>query len=188
MRCPNSHAHRRLIYVKYGVRSPKFIWAPVYSCTHWMGPRNTPHPPVFFLGSYTRALLVNQDRRHLFVTPWGDCFLAVQWETPTCLYWSSTEDVCFALSNERWPCVCIGQWQEDCLFCAVQLAIHAHVSVLINYRRLFLCCLYWSSTEDFCLSYPMNDDHARDCNKSYQKLLVYQRIYCVLLSCKRDFI
>ncbi len=24
--------------VKYGVRSPKFIWAPVYSCTHWLTP------------------------------------------------------------------------------------------------------------------------------------------------------
>ncbi len=22
-----------------GVRSPKFIWAPVYSCTHWLRPR-----------------------------------------------------------------------------------------------------------------------------------------------------
>ncbi len=26
--------------VKYGVRSPKFIWAPVYSSTHWLKPRN----------------------------------------------------------------------------------------------------------------------------------------------------
>jgi hypothetical protein len=24
--------------VKYGVRYPKFIWAPVYSCNHWMRP------------------------------------------------------------------------------------------------------------------------------------------------------
>jgi hypothetical protein len=45
--------------------SPKFIWAPAYSCTHWLRPRN---PPPLFLGSYTRALLVSQD---LFVTP---CF------------------------------------------------------------------------------------------------------------------
>ncbi len=29
--------------VKYGVRSPQFIWAPVYSCTHWM------RPPAFGL-------------------------------------------------------------------------------------------------------------------------------------------
>ncbi len=30
--------------VKYGVRSLKFIWAPVYSCTHWLRPRNSPSP------------------------------------------------------------------------------------------------------------------------------------------------
>jgi hypothetical protein len=43
------------------------LWAPVYSCTHWLRPRNSPSP---HLGSHTRALLVSQDRRHLFVTPW----------------------------------------------------------------------------------------------------------------------
>ncbi len=31
--------------VKYGVRSAKFIWAPVYSCTHSLRPRNSPPPP-----------------------------------------------------------------------------------------------------------------------------------------------
>ncbi len=31
--------------VKYGVRSPKFICAPVYSCTHLLRPRNHPPPP-----------------------------------------------------------------------------------------------------------------------------------------------
>ncbi len=31
-------------------------------------PRKPPPPP--YLGSYTRALLVSQDRWHLFVTPW----------------------------------------------------------------------------------------------------------------------
>ncbi len=36
-------------------------------CTaHWLRPRNPPPP---HLGSYKRALLVSQDRRHLFVTP-----------------------------------------------------------------------------------------------------------------------
>ncbi len=39
----------------------------VHSCTHWLRPRNPPPSP--HLGSYTRALLVSQDRRHLFVTP-----------------------------------------------------------------------------------------------------------------------
>jgi hypothetical protein len=41
----------------------------VHSCTHWLRPRNSPLPP--HLGSYTRALLVSQDRRRLFVTPLG---------------------------------------------------------------------------------------------------------------------
>jgi hypothetical protein len=57
----------RTAQVKNGVRSPKFIWSPVYSCAHWPGPRNSPLPT--HLGSYTRALLVSQDRRHLFLTP-----------------------------------------------------------------------------------------------------------------------
>ncbi len=41
----------------------------VYSCTHWLTPHNPPPPPPRHLGSYTRALLVSQDRRHLSVTP-----------------------------------------------------------------------------------------------------------------------
>jgi hypothetical protein len=53
--------------VTYEVRSPKFIWA---TCAQLYAlaetpPRNPPH-----LGSNTMALLVSQDRRHLFVTPW----------------------------------------------------------------------------------------------------------------------
>ncbi len=45
--------------VKYGVKSPKFIWFPVYSCTgtHWLRPCSPPR---------TSALLVSHDRRHLF--------------------------------------------------------------------------------------------------------------------------
>ncbi len=41
----------------------------VDSCTHWL----TPTPPTLLphLGSYTKALLVSQDRRHLFLTPWS---------------------------------------------------------------------------------------------------------------------
>ncbi len=34
---------------KYVVRSPTFIWAPVYICTHWLRPRNSPPPPTFGL-------------------------------------------------------------------------------------------------------------------------------------------
>jgi hypothetical protein len=34
--------------VKYGVRSPMFIWAPhVYSCAQWLRPRNSPLPPIW---------------------------------------------------------------------------------------------------------------------------------------------
>jgi hypothetical protein len=61
-------------WVKYGVRSTKFIWAPVYSCTHWLRPRNPPPPLPPHLGSYARALLVSQDRRHLFLNPWMKWF------------------------------------------------------------------------------------------------------------------
>ncbi len=36
----------------------------------------TPPPPLApLLGSYTRALLISQDRRHLFVTPWLRVFV-----------------------------------------------------------------------------------------------------------------
>ncbi len=39
-----------------------------HSYNHWlMKPRKPPPPP--HLGSYMRALLVSQGRRHLFVTP-----------------------------------------------------------------------------------------------------------------------
>ncbi len=37
--------------------------------SHWLRP---PHPPPPHLGSYTGALLISQDGRHLFVTPWGE--------------------------------------------------------------------------------------------------------------------
>jgi hypothetical protein len=54
--------------VKYEVRSPKFIWAPMFSCTHWLRPRNIPPPPLH-LGFYTRRYWSARIyRRHLFVT------------------------------------------------------------------------------------------------------------------------
>jgi hypothetical protein len=34
---------------KYGVRSPKFVWATVNGCTHWLRPHNFPIPPAFGL-------------------------------------------------------------------------------------------------------------------------------------------
>ncbi len=39
----------------------------VHSCTHWLRPR-TP-PPRIWAHTRTRALLVSQERRHLFVNP-----------------------------------------------------------------------------------------------------------------------
>ncbi len=41
------------------------------SCVQRHSSAETPQPPLSpHLGSYTRALLVSQDRRHLFLTPW----------------------------------------------------------------------------------------------------------------------
>jgi hypothetical protein len=59
--------------VKHRVRCSKFIWAQlhVHSCTHWQRLRKPPPPsPAFgLIYEATRALQVNQDRRHLIVTP-----------------------------------------------------------------------------------------------------------------------
>jgi hypothetical protein len=57
-----------LTYVNYGVRSPEYIWTPcaqLYSLAK--SPQPQPLPP--HLGSYTRAPLVSQDRRHLYAIP-----------------------------------------------------------------------------------------------------------------------
>jgi hypothetical protein len=54
--------------VKHGVRDLQSLFGlHVHSCVHLLRPRITLPP---HLGLYTRALLVSQDRRHLFVTPW----------------------------------------------------------------------------------------------------------------------
>ncbi len=61
-----------IYYLLYLFIIKSFFGLHVQSCTPWLRPRNpppSPHPPR--LGSFTRALLVSQDRRHLFVTP---CF------------------------------------------------------------------------------------------------------------------
>jgi hypothetical protein len=53
---------------RYG--SPKFIWAPcaqLYSLAET--PQQAPPSPALELMYSTRALMVSQDRRHLFVTP-----------------------------------------------------------------------------------------------------------------------
>jgi hypothetical protein len=38
---------------------------------HWLRLRNPPPPAFGLIYEGTKALLVSQDRRHLFVTPWG---------------------------------------------------------------------------------------------------------------------
>ncbi len=59
------------LLIKYEVRSPKFIGAP---CAQLYSLAEAPQPPPPQLGSKlkycTSALLVIQDRRHIFVTPW----------------------------------------------------------------------------------------------------------------------
>ncbi len=59
--------------VKYGGRTPKFIWAPCHvMCVAILIGWDPATPPISpHLDSYARALLVSKDRRHLFVTPWG---------------------------------------------------------------------------------------------------------------------
>ncbi len=64
-------------YVNYGVRFPKFIY-PVCSCSYWLTPRNSTLPP-YLDPICKRALLVFQDRRHLFVTPWCYCTVSMGW-------------------------------------------------------------------------------------------------------------
>ncbi len=45
----------------------------VHSWTHWLRPRNPPpFTPRIWAHIYMRALLVSQDRRHLFLTPWWE--------------------------------------------------------------------------------------------------------------------
>jgi hypothetical protein len=57
--------------VKYGVRSSEFIWLHVQCMLHSLAktPQSPPPPHPPHLGSYTRTLLVSQDRRHIYVTP-----------------------------------------------------------------------------------------------------------------------
>jgi hypothetical protein len=59
--------------VTYGVRSPKFTWAP-RAQLYLLAETSQLPPPAFGL-IYERALLVSQERRHLFVSPWNEPFL-----------------------------------------------------------------------------------------------------------------
>ncbi len=63
------------------------IWAPLYSYTNQLRPCNSPPPSPRIWDLYTRALLVSQDRSHLYVTPWE----------PT-----SSENLLYQLSNSSY--------------------------------------------------------------------------------------
>ncbi len=62
---------------KYGVRSQKVIWAPVYSCTHWLRLCNSPLPTAFGL-IYEGAIGQPQIDDNLFVTPGFRVCLAIK--------------------------------------------------------------------------------------------------------------
>ncbi len=69
----------------------------MYSCTHWLRPRNSPLPR--HLGSYTRALLVGHDRRHLFVTP---CFAPSEKAVQRRPYITVFDSLCVCTDPAAW--------------------------------------------------------------------------------------
>ncbi len=56
------------IYYKLDLQS--LFGLHVHSCTHWLRPRNPSSLPIWAHLQYDGAILISQDRRHLFVTPW----------------------------------------------------------------------------------------------------------------------
>jgi hypothetical protein len=62
---PYHTVHR--LNMELGLQRSLF-WLRVHCCTLWLRSRNSPRPPRIWA---TRALLVSQDRRRLFVTPWS---------------------------------------------------------------------------------------------------------------------
>ncbi len=73
----------------------------VHSCTRWLRPHNSPPP---HLGTYTRPLLVSQDRRHLSVTPW---FYSLLWNGPSTWFLN-----CVELHVQSGPFI----WSRICMF------------------------------------------------------------------------
>ncbi len=84
----------------------------VHSCTHLLTLRNpTPLPP--HLGSYTRALLVNQERRHLYVTHWWVMGVLcahqnVSISTGYPKNWKNKDDI---IRSSHLLFVCVGKWR-----------------------------------------------------------------------------
>ncbi len=104
--CYRLNSHLLQSKVKYGIRSPKFIWAPVYNCTHWLRPRDSPLSP--HLGSCTRALLVSQVIRHLSTSVCNllCCHLTYLWPTYIAI-WLICDSLCCFQTNLRH---CIAIW------------------------------------------------------------------------------
>ncbi len=91
---------------------------------HWLRPRNSPSLPN--LDSYTRALLVNQDRRHLFVTPCIKHLLPFYPPT-TCQFHSSHMELCKRVLLHN---------GGSCNACTMKRCIH--FSVLLNRPRCLM--------------------------------------------------
>ncbi len=68
-----------------GLDLQSLFWPNVHSCTHWLRPQ-TPPPLTPHLCSYTRALLVSQDRRPPAFDLWKAFFVVVN-----LLYWLFTQ-------------------------------------------------------------------------------------------------
>ncbi len=100
----------------------------VHSCTHWLRP-STP-PPA--LGLYTRALLVSQDRRHIFVTP---CLHVLQ---ELYDFFSEEESIQFI-----WPYL-----ESYCFF-----ALHVFFLPFSVFVQLADMCPQFLNCRQSCLSY-----------------------------------
>ncbi len=80
---------------KYGVRSPSLFGLHMHSCTHWLSPRTS--PPHW--GSYTSALLVSQDRRHLVVTSCFNISIQILYKIAGRLFCSFKRSTAFRIQN-----------------------------------------------------------------------------------------
>ncbi len=103
----------------------------MYSCAYW--PRNSPLPP--HLGSYTRALLVSQNRRHLFVNSWwvvteGGC-------TILCMHTAQSK-MCLYISL---PPPKMGMTNTAKPYVMVNIAKRANFSIMMECTQLPLCVL-----------------------------------------------
>ncbi len=97
--------HERKSEVKYGVRSPYFIWASGAQLYSLAETQQLLPPPPPHLGSYMRSLLVSEDRRHFFVTPWRE------WRIPVSGLSSNPTE-----TTSHWsPCSYMGIGDKKCL-------------------------------------------------------------------------